>query len=74
VRPTGRSPRRWAAAAVRRAATGPDSATLDSFIVANTPSHEMKLLWSMDKRATQQRHIVFQEEDAASCIGTMLPR
>lgn len=50
------------------------SVTLDSYIVSNTPSHEMKLLWSIGKKAMQQRHIVFQEEDAATYIRTMLPR
>lgn len=53
---------------------GDSSVTLDSYIVSNTPSHEMKLLWSIDKKAMQQRHIVFQEEDAATYIRAMLPR
>lgn len=45
---------------------------LDSFIVSNTPSHEMKRLWGLDKPAMQDRHIVFQEEDKDSYIGAML--
>lgn len=48
------------------------SVTLESFIVSNTPSHEMRRHWSMDKKAMQKHHIVFQEEDADSYVQTML--
>ncbi len=46
--------------------------TLDSYIVSNTPSHGMQKQWGIDKPAMQARHIVFQEEDKESYIGTML--
>jgi hypothetical protein len=45
---------------------------LESFIVSNTPSHTMKLLWSMPKTEMQSRHILFQEEDQDTYIRTML--
>ena len=45
---------------------------LDSFIVSNTPSHTMKMLWGMDKAAMKARHILFQEEDKHSYVRAML--
>lgn len=45
---------------------------LESFVVSNTSSHEMRKLWGLDKSAMQDRHIVFQEEDKDSYIGAML--
>jgi hypothetical protein len=45
---------------------------LESFIVSNTPSHTMKMLWGMDKAAMQARHILFQEEDKYIYISGML--
>ena len=51
---------------------GDPKVVLDSFIVSNTPSHEMKKQWGLDKLAMQQRHIVFQEEDRDSYVRAML--
>jgi len=51
---------------------GNPKVVLDSFIVSNTPSHEMKKQWGLDKLAMQQRHIVFQEEDKDSYVRAML--
>jgi hypothetical protein len=51
---------------------GDPKVVLDSFIVSNTPSHTMKMLWGMDKNAMNARHILFQEEDQATYIQTML--
>ena len=51
---------------------GDASVSLDSFIVSNTPSHTMKLLWNMEKSEMQKRHVLFQEEDQESYVGTML--
>ena len=51
---------------------GDPKVVLDSFIVSNTPSHEMKKLWGLDKPTMQQRHIVFQEEDKDSYVRAML--
>jgi hypothetical protein len=47
---------------------------LHSFIVSNTPSHTMRLLWGMDKTAMNARHIVFQEEDRDTYIQWILER
>ncbi|MCA1837577.1 MAG: DEAD/DEAH box helicase, partial [Actinobacteria bacterium] len=51
---------------------GDPNISLDSFIISNTPSHVMKKLWSIDKPAMQERHILFQEEDRASYVNQML--
>jgi hypothetical protein len=51
---------------------GDPNIQLQSFIVSNTPSHEMRLLWNTTKPAMQQRHILFQEEDRDSYVGSML--
>jgi hypothetical protein len=42
---------------------GDAAVRLHSFIVSNTPSPTMKLLWGMEKQAMGERHILFQEED-----------
>lgn len=45
---------------------------LSSFIVSNTPSFKMKMLWSMGKEEMLTRHILFQEEDKYTYIKSML--
>ena len=45
---------------------------LHSFIVSNTPSTTMRMLWHMEKSEMQKRHVLFQEEDKDSYVGTML--
>jgi hypothetical protein len=45
---------------------------LQSFIVSNTPSHTMQMLWDMDKPAMAARHILFQEEDQNTYVRSML--
>ncbi len=45
---------------------------LDSFIVSNTPSHTMRMLWGMDKPTMASHHILFQEEDKDTYVRTML--
>lgn len=45
---------------------------LQSFVVSNTPSHVMQLLWNMDKAAMRAKNVLFQEEDQATYIGAML--
>jgi hypothetical protein len=45
---------------------------LQSFIVSNTPSTTMSMLWNMEKSEMQMRHILFQEEDRESYIKAML--
>ena len=51
---------------------GDPKVVLDSFIVSNTPSHEMRKQWGIDKSEMQARHVVFQEEDKDSYIGSIL--
>lgn len=51
---------------------GDKTVQLHSFIVSNTPSATMKLLWSMDKSEMNKRHVLFQEEDKDSYVKTML--
>ena len=51
---------------------GDPNVRLDSFIVSNTPSHTMRMLWGMDKAAMKARHILFQEEDKDTYVRTML--
>lgn len=45
---------------------------LHSFIVSNTPSHTMRLLWGIDKSAMNDRHVLFQEEDRDKYVRNML--
>jgi hypothetical protein len=51
---------------------GDPSVILSSFIVSNTPSHVMRLLWSVDKPAMEARNILFQEEDKTTYVGKMM--
>jgi hypothetical protein len=48
------------------------SVHLHSFIVSNTPSTTMQMLWGMDKAAMAARNILFQEEDKETYVRTML--
>jgi len=48
------------------------SVHLHSFIVSNTPSPTMTMLWGMDKPAMAARNILFQEEDKDTYVRTML--
>ncbi len=48
------------------------SVRLESFIVSNTPSHTMKMLWRMEKEEMAKRHILFQEEDKATYVRKLL--
>lgn len=43
-----------------------------SYIVSNTPSHTMTLLWNVDKPTMVARHVLFQEEDKDTYIRMML--
>ncbi len=45
---------------------------LHSFIVSNTPSYTMSMLWRMEKSEMQKRHVLFQEEDSDSYVRSML--
>lgn len=48
------------------------SIVLDSFIVSNTPSHVMRKQWGIEKTEMAERHIVFQDEDKETYVGTIL--
>jgi hypothetical protein len=45
---------------------------LHSFIVSNTDSVNMQLLWDMSKSEMEKRHILFQAEDAGTYVRRML--
>jgi hypothetical protein len=51
---------------------GDPNVKLESFIISNTPSHTMKLLWGIDKPKMEACHILFQEEDQESYVEAML--
>ena len=51
---------------------GDPAVRLQSFIVSNTPSATMQRMWGMEKSEMQRRHVLFQEEDRDSYVGTML--
>ena len=51
---------------------GDPAVRLQSFIVSNTPSATMRMLWRMEKSEMQKRHVLFQEEDKDSYVGTIL--
>lgn len=51
---------------------GDPAVRLQSFIVSNTPSATMRLLWNMEKAEMASRHIVFQEEDKDSYVKSIL--
>ena len=51
---------------------GDSTVCLQSFIVSNTPSMTMRLMWNMEKSEMQRRNVLFQEEDRCSYVGTML--
>jgi hypothetical protein len=46
--------------------------SLHSFIVSNTPSATMRMLWGMDKQEINERQILFQEEDKDTFVQRML--
>ena len=50
------------------------SVTLSSFIISNTPSHVMRLLWAVEKTAMDARNILFQEEDKTTYVRDMMHR
>jgi hypothetical protein len=53
---------------------GDPSITLSSFIISNTPSHTMRLLWAVEKMAMDSRNILFQDEDKSSYVREMIDR
>ena len=53
---------------------GDPSVTLSSFIISNTPSHTMRLLWAVEKTTMDARNILFQDEDKSTYISEMMDR
>lgn len=51
---------------------GDPNVVLESFIVSNTPSDVVRRNWRIDKPEMVKRHILFQDEDGDSYIGTIL--
>ncbi len=51
---------------------GDPNVRLESFIVSNTPSHTMQMLWNMKKSDMLSRHILFQQEDNDTYVRWML--
>ena len=48
--------------------------TLNSFVIANTPAHEMQLLWGVDKAQMEAWHVLFQQEDKDSYVDMLLTK
>lgn len=53
---------------------GDPAVTLSSFIISNTPSHVMRMLWSVEKSDMETRNILFQDEDKSDYVKTMMQR
>lgn len=53
---------------------GDRSVRLSSFIVSNTPSHVMRLMWAVDKVDMKSCNILFQEEDKTTYVREMIDR
>lgn len=51
---------------------GDPAVTLDSYIISTTPSHVMRKHWRIEKSEMLKRHVIFQEEDKPTYIGTLL--
>jgi hypothetical protein len=51
---------------------GDPAVRLQSFIVSNTSSATMGMLWRMEKSEMQKRHVLFQQEDKDSYVRNML--
>lgn len=53
---------------------GDPAVTLSSFIISNTPSHVMRMLWSVEKADMNARNILFQDEDKSDYVEAMMNR
>lgn len=51
---------------------GDPAVTLSSFIVSNTSSATMRMLWNMEKAEIQGRNVVFQDEDKDTYVKVIL--
>ncbi|MBL8883740.1 MAG: hypothetical protein JNL45_11895 [Hyphomicrobium sp.] len=53
---------------------GDPSVNLTSFIVSNTPSHQMHLIWGIPKTEMLEKNILFQVEDQNTYVGELISR
>lgn len=53
---------------------GDSAVTLNSFVISNTPVHEMQLLWSVDKAQMKAWNVLFQREDKSSYVEALLTK
>ncbi|WP_372612983.1 DEAD/DEAH box helicase family protein [Halomonas sp.] len=53
---------------------GDPSITLSSFVVSNTSSHEMELLWGIDKAQMESCNILFQKEDKDQYVQILISK
>lgn len=51
---------------------GDPSVTLNSFVISNTPGHEMEQLWGVDRQQMEACHILFQQDGANHYIHNLL--
>ena len=49
-----------------------NSIILNSYIISNTSSHEMRLLWSIDKSGMRKSNILFQSEDSLTYVEDLI--
>lgn len=50
------------------------SVVLSSFIISNTPSHQMRLIWGVEKSEMLARNILFQQEDQPNYVKDLIRR
>jgi len=53
---------------------GDPSVTLNSFVVSNTPAHEMERLWGVEREQMEECHILFQHDGAQRYVHELLSR
>jgi hypothetical protein len=53
---------------------GDPSVTLNSFVISNTPVHEMGQLWGVERKQMEECHILFQQDGADKYIGELLAK
>lgn len=51
---------------------GDPNVVLSSFVVSNTPSHEMQMHWGVDKKTMLKNNILFQQEDQHAYIENLI--
>ena len=51
---------------------GDEDVILNSFVISNTPAHEMTMLWETNRAAMERKHVLFQDDGADYYISKML--